>query len=74
MEANSEEDSDFALDSEYTARAENDAILLDVKTENEGGLEDEGVRENVVKAVMDPDEESEFITERVLIEKVGTAV
>jgi hypothetical protein len=74
IDTSGESESDFALDSECIAVVENDAVLLDVKTENEGVLEDKGVREDVVEAEMDLVEEGEFITERVKIEKVGTAV
>ena len=74
IDTSGESESDFALDSECIAVLENDALLLGVKTENEGVLEDKGVREDVVEAEKNPDEEGEFITERVKIEKVGTAV
>ncbi len=68
IDTSGEEESDLALDSEYIAVVENEAVLLDVRTENEGVLEDKGVREDVVKAEMDPDGEGEFITERVKME------
>ena len=74
IETDGEDDTDFALDFERIPVEENDAILLGVKTENEGVLEDKGVKEEVVMAEMDLDGEGEFITERVKTVKVGTAV